>query len=122
MAATARKILVAYDGSKGAQRALDAAANLVGYGSTLAVVSVLSPGTANGREIDRAREYLLGRQITALYLEPSGEPAEKIVEAAEALESDLVVIGRRRGDLLRAQGSVSADVVRQASCDVLVVR
>lgn len=122
MAATAKKILVAYDGSKGAQRALAAAANLVGYGSTLTVVSVRSAGPANGRQIDGAREYLLGRHITALYLEPSGEAAEKIVEAAEALESDLVVIGRRRGDLLRAQGSVSADVVRQASCDVLVVR
>jgi nucleotide-binding universal stress UspA family protein len=123
VAANARRILVAYDGSKGAERALNAAADLVGYGSTLAVVNVREPGTANGRPImERAREYLLGRQITAQYLEPIGLPAKEIVEAAQDLESDLVVVGRRRGDLLRTQGSVSAEVVRRASCDVLVVR
>ena len=123
MAANAKRILVAYDGSKSAQRALDAAADLVGYGSTLAVVRVHGPGQMNGSSVmDRAREHLLRRQITALYLEPAGEPAEKIVETAQALETDLVVIGRRRGDLRRAVGSVSAEVVRQAPCDVLVVR
>lgn len=123
MAANAKKVLVAYDGSKSAQRALDVAADLIGYGSTLAVVSVHSNGSTQGTTIvNRAREHLLGRQITALFLEPSGEPAEKIVEAAEALEADLVVIGRRRGDLRRAVGSVSAEVVQEAPCDVLVVR
>lgn len=114
---------MAYDGSKSAQRALDAAADLVGYGSTLAVVSVHANGRTNETPIaDRAREHLLRRQISALYLEPAGEPAEKIIEAAHALETDLVVVGRRRGDLRRVVGSVSAEVVRQAPCDVLVVR
>lgn len=122
MAAHARRILVAYDGSKGAQRALDAAADLVGYGSTLAVVSVSGPGASSDRLVARAREHLLRRQIAALYLKPLGEPAEAIIETAHALEVDLVVIGRRRGDLRRVVGSVSADVVRQARCDVLVVR
>lgn len=122
MAAHSRRILVAYDGSKGGERALDAAADLVGYGSTLAVVSVRGPGTSNGRLVARAREHLLRRQIAALYMEPFGEPAEAIVESARALEADLVVVGRRRGDLRRVIGSVSAEVVRQAPCDVLVVR
>ena len=40
MAARARKIMVGYDGSDASTRALDVAADLVGYGSTLAVVTV----------------------------------------------------------------------------------
>ena len=123
MSAQARRILVGYDGSPSSQRALDAAADLVGYGSTLAVVSVRSAEATNGRPvIERAHEHLLKRQILARYLEPVGEPAEEIVEAARAVDADVVVVGRRRGDLQRAGGSVSAQVVRLAPCDVLVVR
>ena len=40
MAARPRRIMVGYDGSEAATRALDVAADLVGYGSTLAVVTV----------------------------------------------------------------------------------
>lgn len=111
-----RKILVGYDGSEAAQRALDAAAGLAGYGSTLAVVSVAANGGGAGR-IGGARERLLRRHVTARYLEPVGDPAEMLVETARALEADLVVVGRRRN-----LGSVSAEVVRNAPCDVLVVR
>ena len=35
-----KSIVVGFDGSQGARRALDAAAHLIGYGSTLTVVSV----------------------------------------------------------------------------------
>jgi nucleotide-binding universal stress UspA family protein len=118
-----RRFLVAYDGSPSSQRALDAAADLIGYGSTLAVVSVRDPGTADeARIVERAREHLLKRQIMAHYMEPFGKPAEEIVEAARVVDADIVVVGRRRGDLRRVIGSVSAEVVRQAPCDVLVVR
>jgi len=40
MAAQPRRIVVGFDGSDAAWRALDVAAGLTGYGSTLAVVSV----------------------------------------------------------------------------------
>jgi nucleotide-binding universal stress UspA family protein len=138
MAVRARSILVGYDGSEAAERALDAAAELAGYGSTLAVVSV-----ARGREDERieydgtngsvgrssallreARERLLRRQVTARYLEPVGEPAEMLVETARELDADLIVVGRRNQSALQrlVLGSVSAKVVRRAPCDVLVVR
>jgi nucleotide-binding universal stress UspA family protein len=38
--ARSRRIMVGYDGSAAGRRALAAAADLVGYGSTLAVVTV----------------------------------------------------------------------------------
>jgi nucleotide-binding universal stress UspA family protein len=124
MAARARNILVGYDGSEAAVRALDAAADLAGYGSTLAVVSVGRERRPGGpRPLADARERLLRRQVTARYLEPVGDPAATLVETAYELEADLVVVGRRKSALQRlVLGSVSAKVVRRAPCDVLVVR
>ncbi len=127
MSARAKNIVVGYDGSDAARRALDRAADLVnGYGSTLAVVSV-AQGDARGEAetlIDEARERLHARQVTARYLEPVGEPAELLVETADDLGADLLVVGRRDyGALQRlVLGSVSSKVVHRATCDVLVVR
>jgi nucleotide-binding universal stress UspA family protein len=122
MAARPRKIVVGYDGSEASRRALDAAADLVGYGSTLSVVTVQNPevGRAAAGE---ARSLLQARQVQALYHEPVGEAAEQLVETAAALGADLVVVGRRNRTPLRSLlGSVSSRVVRRARCDVLVVR
>lgn len=122
MAMRPRRIMVGYDGSDGAGRALEAAADLAGYGSTLAVVTV------HTSEPDRsttatAREQLLRRQVEARYHETGGEPAEALLEKARELEADLIVVGRRNGGPLPAPiGSVSSKVVRNAPCDVLVVR
>jgi nucleotide-binding universal stress UspA family protein len=137
MAARARNILVGYDGSEAARRALDAAADLTGYGSSLAVVSVASrcdDRSSNGsaapdghvsaqRLLNEARALLLHRHVTARYVEPVGEPAEMLMETARELDADLIVVGRRDQNPLRriVLGSVSAKVVRRAACDVLVV-
>ena len=123
MAASPRTILVGYDGSEAAQRALGAAADLVGYGSRLTVATVNAGDGANG--IPRtAREILHRRQVAARYVEPVGEPAEQLIETAREIGADLVVVGRRsRNELQRLElGSITADVVRGAHCDVLVVR
>jgi nucleotide-binding universal stress UspA family protein len=121
MAARPRQILVGFDGSETSKRALDAAADLVGYGSCLAVVHVRRAGSPEVDAIGRAREQLIQRQVAARYLEARGHPAEEIVATAESVGADLVVVGRRKA-LKRVLGSVSAAVVRQAPCDVLVVR
>lgn len=120
MAARPRQILVGFDGSEASQRALDTAADLVGYGSSLAVVYVRREGSPT-TPIELAREQLLQRQLTARYLEPCGQPGREIVAAADAIGADLIVVGRRNV-LKRVLGSVSASVVRGAPCDVLVVR
>jgi nucleotide-binding universal stress UspA family protein len=111
--------MVGYDGSDASGRALDAAADLVGYGSTLAVVTVRT------RESDRsvegsAREQLQGRLVQAGYHEAKGEPATELVEKARELDADLLVVGR--GEAWPTLGSVSSKVVSRARCDVLVVR
>jgi nucleotide-binding universal stress UspA family protein len=122
MAARPRKIVVGYDGSEASRRALDAAADLVGYGSTLSVVTVRNSDVGRSASTD-ARARLQTRHVEAQYHEPVGEPAEELVETATRLGADLVVVGRRNRTPLRALlGSVSSRVVRRAPCDVLVVR
>jgi len=114
--------MVGYDGSESSRRALEAAADLVGYGSTLTVVTVQN-GELDGSVSRDARDRLQLRNVEARYSEPSGEAAEQLVESARRLEADLVVVGRRNRSPLRVLlGSVSARVVRRAPCDVLVVR
>ena len=125
MAAHARRIVVGFDGSQPALRALEAAAELVGYGSTLVVVTVLEEGTGDARAaLAEARDRLLRYQVAATYVQRVGEPARELVEAARELEADLVVVGASAGALpgRSAPGSVGDEVVRSAPCDVLVVR
>ena len=124
MAAQPRRIVIGFDGTDGARRALDTAVELLGYGSTLTVVTVRRNGERGARAIlDEAHDLLLAMLVTADYVERVGDPAKELVEIAGELEADLVVVGRRGGpEAERVEpGSVSADVVRQARCDVLVV-
>jgi nucleotide-binding universal stress UspA family protein len=118
MAAVAKRIMVAFDGSDSARRALDRAADLAGYGSNVTVVSVSSPG-ANGqsaRLLREAERQLEARLIPVYGLNPVGDPAEELLRAAAALGVDVLVIGGR------PDGSVGAELVERAPCDVLVVR
>jgi nucleotide-binding universal stress UspA family protein len=124
MAAQPKRIVVGYDGTDGAMRALDAALEIMGYGSTLVVVAVGREGDPNARQVlDTAHDALLGRLVTAEYVARVGDPAAELVAAASELAADLVVVGRRNGrERLRGEpGSVSSEVVRSAPCDVLVV-
>ena len=124
MAAQPRRIVVGFDGTEGARRALDAAAHLTGYGSTLAVISVALKDEVDAPDpLAEARERLLKQLVAATYVRRVGDPADEIVAAASDLDADLVVVGRRGGENVArpAPGSVSADVVKRATCDVLVV-
>jgi len=124
MAARPRRIVVGFDGTEGARRALAAASQLMGYGSTMTVVRVRPEGPDDERDpLDAAREILLERLVTARYEQRVGDPADEIVGVARDLDADVIVVGRR-GPKERngvEPGSVSADVVRRAGCDVLVV-
>ena len=96
MAARPRRVLVGYDGSESAQRALDAAAGLMGYGSTLAVASVArSGGEPADAALDEARELLLKRHVSASYVQRHGDAADQLVDLAQMLGADLIVVGGR---------------------------
>jgi nucleotide-binding universal stress UspA family protein len=123
---SADRIVVGYDGSDCAKRALDRAAALAGYGSQVTVVHVASDplGLDKGKLLlTEARDRLVAQQVFARTFEPVGDPAEQLIEAARELEADLVIVGNGKGPLARlVLGSVSTKVVHRAPCDVLVVR
>jgi nucleotide-binding universal stress UspA family protein len=134
------KILVAYDGSDAARRALDRAAQLAGDGSSLGVVTVAfgvpdkgrTPGytdpddaAVRRQDAEDARALLGQKGIDAHVVEAyADDAAEGIIDEAERQQADLIVLGTRgRGTAARwLLGSVSTKVLQHAPCDVLVVR
>jgi nucleotide-binding universal stress UspA family protein len=134
------KILVAYDGSESAQRALVQAAELAGSnGTAVSVISVAEPLPQFGRagsmmlpeedeerklELADAKKTLSAKGIEAAIVERKGDPATMIVDEAAHEGTDVIVMGTR--GLNTAQrwlmGSVSSRVVQHAPCNVLVVR
>jgi nucleotide-binding universal stress UspA family protein len=135
-----KTIVVGYDETEAAKRALERAAELAeAFGSKVIVTSVApvqipiargagpidptDPPEAHAEELAHARSYLEGRGIQADYQPAVGDPAEAIVELAEQRGADLIVVGTREPNILeRLLGqSVSAGVSRRAHCDVLIV-
>jgi nucleotide-binding universal stress UspA family protein len=75
------------------------------------------------RQLERARSRLRGGAVDAEYTAAVGEPAERVLEAAERMEADLIVVGAHEHRFLRDLLGRSLDekVVRHADRDVLVV-
>jgi len=135
-----KTIVVGYDETEPAKRALDRAADFAeAFGAKLIVTSVAPVMVSIGRsagaidptdtpadhreELASAREQLRGRNVEADFQPAVGEPADTIVLLAEERNADLIVVGTREPNVLqRLLGqSVSQAVSRQAHCDVLIV-
>lgn len=134
-----RRILLCYDGSAEARRALERVGEIASVvPSRVTVVSVAEPiypnppytgyadpgeEQAHRRLLEEAAEDLRGQGVDTTTLESVGDPAAAILDAARG-GADLVVVGSRHRRLIKRLlfGSVSAEVVVEAPCDVLVVR
>jgi len=135
------KILVAYDGSEQARRALDWAVHMaMAQDSTVGVISV-APTLAAGpriadavdptsnldehrRQLDEAVAVLAAAGVKAKAVLKAGNPAEEIIDAARDGRFDVILVGiRGMGAVKRfIIGSVADRVVRHATVPVLVVR
>jgi nucleotide-binding universal stress UspA family protein len=121
MRAGASRIVLGYDGSEGARRALERAAELAGYGSHVTVVTVAtSPGDPPRRLLEEARTRLAGRLVAADLREETGEPAEQLLAVARDVGAELVVVGGSATPR-PVLGSVAGQVAAAATCDVFVV-
>jgi nucleotide-binding universal stress UspA family protein len=135
-----KTVLIAYDETEAADRALERAATLCeAFGSELIVLSISPLAVTTGRggggidtidsperhraELDHAREALKDRKIEAHYVTAVGEPGEAIVQIADDRGADLIVMGTREPGVLDRvfHGSVSSDVSHHAHCDVMIV-
>lgn len=133
-----RNIVIGYDGSEAARRALERVAELARDDTEVTIVSVppvtftslgpMAPAPEvvadHERRLAEARDLLVARGVQTRTVDTVGLPAEVIVEVAKETDADLVVVGT--GDKNIAErlvlGSVSSKVVSHAPCDVLVVR
>jgi nucleotide-binding universal stress UspA family protein len=85
--------LVAYDGGTRANAALFIAAYIaIKWKTSLAVLTV-NESLATGSPLLRAREYLEAHGVEATYLATRGRVGPTIVEAAEAHDCDIVLMG-----------------------------
>jgi nucleotide-binding universal stress UspA family protein len=117
------RILVAYDGTPSARRALARAAQIHREGDEVAVIHVIERDEDPEGLLDEALRLLTESGIEATRITLTGNPARSICVTAERDGYDTIVVGRRnmgdRGLLLL--GSVAARVVSGAACDVVVV-
>jgi nucleotide-binding universal stress UspA family protein len=134
-----QNIVAAYDGSEGAQTALDVASDLAaaGGGALTVVHSVTRPvgidaplsrrpdpgQVAEGRHLVERAIADLDPELGASPWIVGGPAGGAILAVAGEIGADLIVTGSRgRGRLEGAVlGSVSTHLVQNAGCDVLVV-
>ena len=134
------RILLAVDDSASCAGAASEAIALAGTArAELLVISVVEPHNLSlpggrTRRIDQERDRLTaGAQsivrrahhagVHATWLIWEGDPAEAILDASRSERADVIVLGSRPRTNLRRLilGSVSSEVARRASCEVVVV-
>jgi nucleotide-binding universal stress UspA family protein len=132
-------IVVGFDGSPAAQRALERAAALgengrvvvVAAGVSLPATSVVDAPVLEGPSaaerdalLERAAATLRSHGIEPELVATEVDPTEALLEAARAHDAALIVVGSAGSDYAARVivGSTAESIVRQARCDVLVVR
>jgi nucleotide-binding universal stress UspA family protein len=132
-----RKLLLAYDGTEPARRALAMAADMTRrFGAELSVISVVprhagmfagdpwDDASAHAEVLIEARRLLRDEGVEAELLEPIGEVPQTIERIAEEGGFDAVILGSRGLEVMdRALlGSVSEHVAANARTTVVVAR
>ena len=146
-----QQIVVAYDGTEPAKRALERGADIAkAFDAKVIVTSVAAllhsgpradqqfelhspPGSEpeiqrdsladHVAELADATAFFAERGIEAESVPVSGDPASAIVSLAERRNADLVVVGTREAGLAErvVRHSVSQQVAKKVHCDLLIV-
>ena len=129
-------IVVGYDGSESADRALDRTTELIENGGSVVLVSAIHMLAGKGsmgydpvekenvdQQLDVARDRLAEAGIAATTVEGIGDPARVIAAEAKQTNAELIVVGNSHKNMLERLlfGSVSGSVAHRAECAVLVV-
>ncbi|CAB4243964.1 Nucleotide-binding protein, UspA family [Methylacidimicrobium sp. AP8] len=131
-----QRILVGFDGSKGAEAAFGLALEIAArFGASVDLLAVLPPSVTDWdlaaaeerallREpLERCAERAREKKVPFSERIETGDPAQRILEAARRGRYDLLVVGRRKlaRPVYWILGSVSEQVIRHSPCPVLVV-
>jgi len=140
-----KNIVVAYDGSENAKRALDVAIDLAKrYEARLTIIEVIDTSVLVGmglgpipsevinemynkakKDVEEAKEKAINsgvKNVEAVNIE--GDPATTIMDYAGKAGADLIVTGSRGLSTVKRifLGSVSSRIVHEAKIPVLVVK
>ena len=133
------KVLLAYDGSDGAKRALETVVALHHEGDAVTIVNsaeglplfgyagtlpTLEQEAERHRQAVKAQAALAEHGIEAAVVERHGEPATAILDEADTEGTELIVMGTRGMSTAERWlvGSVSTKVLHHTRCSVLVAR
>jgi len=130
-----KKILVAYDGSEGSERAFEKALGLLDEDGEIILLVVTPKATEKldrnaYREAKRKAKQLVSDKIKEFPdikikgVIKEGDAAEKIIETANKINCDLIVLGRKGVSEIGSYllGSVADKVVKEAHKTVMLVK
>jgi nucleotide-binding universal stress UspA family protein len=132
--AAGRAVVVGYDGSPSARRALTRAAGAAGDGGCVVIVTASPPEGGYDAEPDlgalpallaeEAAELLQGAPVRVSTRAVAAEPAIALLEVAREVRASVIVIGRRGHSFLERarRGPVAERLAARAPCDLLVVQ
>ena len=126
------KVLLATDGMPHTDKTVEYAVDYASrYRASLFVVYVICPDRdqkvayADGKEtVQGIKQKALTHEVGVTTMLEAGEPAETIVRTADKIGADIIVMGAsgKCEGRKRPLGSVSARVVQDACCSVLIIR
>jgi nucleotide-binding universal stress UspA family protein len=143
-----RSIVVGTDGSETARKAVDAAVDLARLsGARLEIVSAYEPVSAQrlrteARHVPADLQWMVNRRedvdatladaggragaagVETRTYAREGDPADAILDVAEEIDSDLIVVGNKgmTGAKRFLLGSVPNKVSHHAPCSVMIIR
>lgn len=135
-----KNIIVGYDGSDRALRAVEEAADLATViGATLHIVTAVEKGDEiheigtssdqvflSGAQIAKEQLNSLASKFSHLDVRTSavtGTPAHVLLDEAKRVDADLILVGNRNVQgLSRVLGSIAEDVAHKAPCAVLIAK
>lgn len=133
------KIMICHDGSKRAQDALERAVELFKPQKPEVILITVVEEPLDATSMDEesfekwrdrrdadlkdAAKWVVQHGLDVDAILAVGDPRKMILEAAENKNPDVLIVGRRGGGLIdnMVLGSVSAYMVRHATCPVLVM-
>lgn len=124
-ASSIQRILLGYDGSEHANRALQHSAHLADKcQAQLTVVCVSDDLEAGTQYCEEAREYLESYSGQVHTKVIAGEPSKQLVAYAQSQNMDLIVIGAFGRSRIRQAilGSTTEHILRFSTCPVLLVK
>lgn len=118
------RILIAYDGSEAAQRAIEAGANIAKLQASKVDVLTVADNPDDAVEPqEEAKKYLAPYRLKASFFIEPGRPWQAIAAHARKINAELIVMGAFGTNRIRELifGSTTMNVLEKAECPILLV-